>query len=349
MNVKFIPGMSIKGIVSVDVKIEASGFGVVNWNGPTTLRGSDGTPYNNHTLPKLRGYTSLSGDVSEKGYKYRKEPIDIDFNKTPLYISQNCLRHHLFRDHAFDVGYAEAKHLPQIIASMTGLLRGFVVASISCKRTSPVLIEDFVELLCNGNFEQLGQCGSKEKSENKDGKLSSNSFFSKTTFGNTKYLGWGSINIEELQFIPLDPKHDRAAMIIDEKLITGDGIADKIVEFLKTIDDSKNPQATFHPNYVRKGTILHIGEAGILLNQDAISILVEVMLETIRRLVIRQGRGYMAVDNITVDYNDSHKIMRIKKDESSINEAPTEDYAIYYTAEEKEPEDEKPTKKSSKK
>lgn len=349
MNVKFIPGMSIKGIISIDFKIEASGFGVVNWNGPTKLRG-DGKDYNNHTLPKLRGYTPFTGEVTEKGHKWRKEAIDIDFNKTPLYISQNCLRHHLFRDHAFDLGYAESKHLPQIIASMTGLLRGFVVASISCKRTSPVLIEDFVELLCNGNFEQLGQCGSKEKTENKDGKASSNTFFSKTTFGNTKYLGYGSINVEELQFIPLDPKHDRAAMILDEKIITGEGIADKVVEFLKTIDDSKNPEAIFHNNYVRKGTILHIGEAGILLNQDAISILVEVMLESIRRLVIRQGRGYMSVDSVLVDYNDSYQMMRIKKDESLINEEPTDDYAVYYAAEEKAPDaDEKTAKKASKK
>jgi hypothetical protein len=332
---KFIPGMSITGIISVDFRISATGFGVVNWNGPMTLRGSDGNSYNNHTLPKVRGYTPFTGDVSENGHQFRKEPINIDFKKNPLYVSQNCLRHHLFRDHAFDLGYAERDHLPQIIASMTGLLRGFVVASISCKRASPVLIEDFVELLCNGNFEQLGQCGSKEKKENKDGTTtSSNTFFSKTTFGNTEYLGWGSISIEDLQFISLDPKFDRAAAIVDEP--GGFDIANRVVEFLKSLDDSKNPQATFHLNYVRKGTILNIGEAGILLNQDAISILVEVMLETIRRLVIRQGKGYLTVDTVEVDYNDSHKMMRIKKDANSINSEPVGEYAVYYTAQDLE-------------
>ena len=52
----------------------------------------------NHTLPKLRGYTNLTGKVKDDtGYQYKKEATDIDFKKTPLYISQNCIRHHLFR------------------------------------------------------------------------------------------------------------------------------------------------------------------------------------------------------------------------------------------------------------
>jgi hypothetical protein len=327
MNVKFIPGM-----MSIDVKISAEGFGVVNWNGSTTLRGTSGKTVDNHTLPKLRGYTPFNGEVNENGYKYRKEPMDIDFNLTPLYISQNCLRHHLFRDHAHDLTYATEKNLPEIIASVIGLLRGFVMAKISCKRTSPVLMEDFVELLCNGNFEQLGQCGSKEKTANKAGKEVSNSIFSKTTFGKTEYLGYASISIEELQFISLDPKFDRAAMIVDEK--GGLSIADKIVQFIKTIDDTKNPQAIFHKNYVRNGTIFNNGEAGILLNQDAISILVEFMLESIKRLTIRQGKGYMTVTDILVDYNNSGKMMRIKKDENLINQEPVGEYAIYYTAQE---------------
>ena len=38
----------------------------------------------------------------------------------------------------------------------------------------------------------------------------------------------------------------------------------------------------------------------------------------------------MYVDEIEVDYNDSTKMMRIKRDESSVNSQLNSDYAIYF-------------------
>ena len=62
----------IQGIKSVDFKITALGHGVVNWNGPTTLTGDVCKNVNNHTLPKLLGYTNLTGKVKDApGYQYK--------------------------------------------------------------------------------------------------------------------------------------------------------------------------------------------------------------------------------------------------------------------------------------
>lgn len=323
----------VNGIKNVVIKVIAEGEGVVNWNGVMPLRNIlDDNVYENHTLPKLKGFSPYTGKVTENGYAWRKYTTDIDFKENPMYISQNCIRHHMFKDHAYDLGFADVqKHMTAIIASLTGLLRGYVVAKPGFKRTSPLLVEDFVDQYGNGTFEQMGQCGSKQKVENKDGKLVSSSIFSKTTFGKTRYLAYISINIEELQFICLDQKYDRAATVVD--LNGGEEISKAIVEFLKSLDDTKNPQAVYHPNYVRKGTILHQGEMGILLNQDAISILVEETIDIVRNLFIKQGKGYMQVEELKIDYNESNRPLRIKKDENSINEAPTCDYAIYYDAE----------------
>src|SRR5437899_4426853 len=164
-------------------------------------------------MTKLRGYTNINGKESEKGYKLKKDPSDIDFTKTPMYISQNCIRHHLFRDQAFDLHYAKNKNLQGVLASITGLIRGYVVPSSQCKRTSPLLLEDFIDQLGNGNFEQMGRSGSKEKSKDEKGdEVASNSFFSKTTFGETEYIAYGSISVEQLSFISLDKKFDRCAM-----------------------------------------------------------------------------------------------------------------------------------------
>jgi hypothetical protein len=321
----------IEGIKSVDFKITAVGHGVVNWNGPTTLS-NEGSNVDNHTLPKLRGYTNLSGKVKdENGYKYKKEATDINFKQTPLYISQNCIRHHLFRPQAYDLHYAAEKNLEKVLASITGLIRGYVVPASQCKRTSPLLLEDFVDQLGNGNFEQMGRSGSKEKELNKKGEEKSNSFFSKTTFGDTKYISYGSISIEQLQFISLDKKFERAAMIINNN--QGEAVAQIVEGFIKTLNPALNPKAVFHPNYVRKGTIFEIGEAGILLNQDAIKSLVDTTLGMISNLSIRQAKSYMYVDEVVVDFNNSKQMMRIKRAGENIPDQK-EEYAVYFEAKE---------------
>ncbi|ESP92397.1 MULTISPECIES: type I-Fv CRISPR-associated protein Cas7fv [Pseudoalteromonas] len=314
----------VTGIKSVDFKIVALGHGVVNWNGPTTLTGDDGKTVDNHTLPKLRGYSNLTGKIKEEtGYKYKKQATDIDFKETPLYISQNCIRHHLFRSQAFDIHYAnKAKldNLTKVLSSVTGLVRGYVVPNSQNKRTSPLLIEDFVDQLGNGNFEQFGQAGERDNS----------SFFSKTTFGDTKYISYGSISIEQLQFISLDKKFDREAMQIKEG--QGEEVAKSVEEFIQKLNPELSPKAIFHTNYVRKGTIFDEGENGILLNQDAIKALVLFTLNLIAELSIRQAKSYMYVDEIVIDYNDSNKMMRIKRDESETSLQPQTDFAVYFEA-----------------
>lgn len=310
----------ITGIKSVDFKITALGHGVVNWNGPTTLS-NEGRTVDNHTLPKLRGYTNLTGKIKdETGYKYKKEATDIDFKQTPLYISQNCVRHHLFKAQAFDLHYATEKNLIDVLASITGLIRGYVVPASQCKRSSPILFEDFVDQLGNGNFEQFGQSGERDNS----------SFFSKTTFGDTKYISYGSISIEQLQFISLDNKFDRAAMKINDD--QGDVVAQHVQAYIQSLNSKLTPKATFHPNYIRKGTIFKIGEAGILLNQDAIQALIETTLEMIKNLSIRQAKSYMYVDELIPDFNNSNQMMRIKRTPDQISPEPEENYAVYFEA-----------------
>jgi uncharacterized protein YqkB len=53
----------------------------------------------------------------------------------------------------------------------------------------------------------------------------------------------------------------------------------------------------------------------------------------ISELSIRQAKGYMYVDSVQVDYNDSHKMMRIKRDASNnLCETPKAPYAVYFYA-----------------
>lgn len=342
----------ITGVKSVDFKIIAKGHGVVNWNGSTSLNGGEGTTVDNHMLPKLRGYSSLSGKVkAESGYLYRKEAQDIDFRKTPMYVSQNCIRHHLFKDQNYDLHFSTRANMDQVLASVTGLLRGFVIPLTQWKKTSPLLIEDFVDQLHNGNFEQFSTDRPMELQTEKNKKTTkgdtddhaetassgepvykrgSDTLFSKTTFGDTEYLAYGSISIEDLQFISLDPKFDRCAMAI--KTGQGEIIAQQITDFLQEISDDETlkPLATFGVNYCRIGTIFNQGEVGILLNDDAIHVLVKEMLRRLEGLFIKQAKGYLYVDDIEVDYNSSNKPMRIKKGGFSVVSEKDGLYAKYF-------------------
>lgn len=327
----------ITGIKSVDFKIIAKGHGVVNWNGSTDINGlvSSGVKkLKNHTMPKLRGYSNKR--FKEDGGYSLKFADEIDFERNKLYISQNCIRHHLFKQDGF-IDYQNkdiAKHMDKIICSLTGLLRGYVIPDQEYKRTSPLLITDFEDTLNNGNFEQMGRAGSKEKQKTKTGDEKSNSLFSKTTFGETLYESYGSISIEQLQFIPLEDSYGRKAYVADPK--EGKILAEKLTAFLKSFDDSKNPQAVYNKKYVRKGSIFSGGESGLLLNDDAIDIVVNQMLSILSSLVIRQAKGFMYVDEVTVDYNDSEKTADmfriIRDDNSSLNDKKTSNYAVYFEA-----------------
>ena len=311
----------VVGIKSVDFKVKAIGNGVVNWNGNVTVKGHDGKELNNHMMPKLRGYTNETGKIKEEnGYKYKKSASEINFKETPLYISQNCIRHHLFKDQAHDFHFAKKENQQMLLMSISGLLRGYVISENQCKRKSPLLIEDFVDQLGNGNFEQLGNSGTKD----------SNSIYSKTTFGKTEYLAHGSISIEDLQFISLDKKFDRESIPVKNKK-DAEQLATDIEDFIKSLSmNNEDDIKAEYGSYYRVGSIFNEPEEGILLNHGAIKVLVNIMIEMIEELSINQAKGWMRVESIDLDYNNSNKMMRIINSPEETEEYKKEDFAIYY-------------------
>ena len=330
----------ITGIKSVDFKIKAVGYGVVNWNGsPNLTIINDGKYKNvtNHSMPKLRGYSNIK-EFDEKGSaKFYHHPEELDLSKVQLYISQNCIRHHLFRGEHYNLQSPQLLNNPlPLLCSITGLVRGYVIPKNENKRTSPLLLTDFVDQLGNGNFEQMGRSGSKEKEETKSGKDASNSLFSKTTFGDTKYEAFGSISVELLQFIPLCADFGRQAMLVNSDK-EGKEVASKLEAYIKGLDDNSDIKVTYHDNYVRRGAIFNEGEAGLLLNDAAIDVLVNQTLGLIRNLSIRQAKGYMYVDSLEVDYNNGSgkEMMRIKRGGSTQSNKEAA-YAEYYEGREKQ-------------
>lgn len=306
----------ISGIKSVDFAIKAEGFGVVNWNGSASLYSHQAEKYvDNHLLPKLRGIDMLR----VKGFG------DID-DKAKLYISQNCVKSEIFRSFTYGLKEVSLANVDEVLQSLIGLVRGYVIAegSTSLKRKSPLFLEDFVaEEGTKLNYEQFSQSAARNET----------SIFSKHTVGEVKYTAFGSINIEDLQFLPLEDSLGRSCY---REVITedeGHSLAKAITSYLKTLDFDgvKSPEAVFANNYVRINAVSKAGEAGILLNDDAISLLVEEVLSLIRDLYISRSRAYVEVKDFIVDYNDG-KPMRIKTQLDSIDSEKSTNYAVYYEA-----------------
>ena len=106
-----------------------------------------------------------------------------------------------------------------------------------------------------------------------------------------------------------------------------------MTHFLNEFGNTDKAKATYHENYVRNGSIYDIGEAGILLNNEAINILIVETLNLFENLTIRQAKGYMYVDEIEVDYNDGSSakdMMRIKENGNVNSSKEKLDYAQYF-------------------
>lgn len=317
----------ITGIHSIDIKVEAKGHGCVNWNGPTELTGNDGKTVKNHSLPKLRGFSNKTGKVKEEnGYEYKVNVNDISLKDTPMYVSENCFKHHIFkREMPYHLGKLEEKHVANFLLSPAGFLRGYAITSqVPIMKTSPMLVEDLVEIDGISNYENLTTASSKEGSE-------TGGLYTKTTVGDTRYIGYLSINIEELQFVSCDGLFGRSAVGLS---FTQDELVDLASRMTLMLNDLKtneelDPHVEFSACWVKKGSLAEVGEAGFLLNEDAQQIYIDWALERLGSLCIKQAGGWLAVQNVVADYN-SGKHFRIKDDFNNARQQKSESFAIYY-------------------
>mgnify|MGYP003404145560 CR=1 FL=1 len=313
----------VKKIHSVDFKVKASGHGCVNYNGSFKYwSDSAGKVVENVKTPKMIGITNHKTTDPNENQKYiTAESIPSNEN-AKVYISTNCLRHFLFkegfpnhvsgltRDHCFD-----------FLTNPNGLVRGFAITDGNpLQRKSALLLEKAIDIKRNLVCETRTTSGCKD----------STSLHTVIDTGATEYQFFGSINIEDLQFISTDNIFGRACILTtrDQLLV----LTEKITKTLELIAGeyglNGNPKAEYG-FWKRKHRVITQGEWGILLNQDAIHTLVTWTLDKILNLHIAQSKNYMNVDSILTDYNSGRQF-RIKRDEKSIVSEKNTDYEIYY-------------------
>jgi|SRR5690554_3554470 len=329
-----------KTINRVDFKIEASGYGVVNWNGPTTYYLPEKNECaNNLILPKLDNFTTTTERVNKNGEKYQSyktlDEIEFELSKHDLYISENCIKRNLFKDELITSTELTSKNSEKVLQSVYGLIRGYVVTkgkgSTSYVRAGVLHLEPFTDTLRNGNIQSYSQSGTVEDEKTGLREKPKTSFYHKARYGKTKYISYAGIDIEGLQFISLSNIFDRCAYEIKNEE-EGINLANNVCEFINSLSSDKVATVTYSENYVRIGSRYETKQKGLLLDNNAISILVEETLRRFRKLFIITSSGSMSVNKVTVDYNDSDELYRIKNNEDEINsENGDMKYTQYYS------------------
>jgi hypothetical protein len=295
----------------IEIDIEASGFGCVNTNGNINPRtgkeaGEDG--FSNMIYPKSRD--------------------------GQLYISNNCIRGHLFAEEARGLMLAgktgfnnnsgdglilSAKDMPKdsqkIASSYLGLIRGYMLTEKggeSVKRKSPLTITDFVnihEQKPNKNEIKVNHLALKE-----DGTKDKNSLFYEETWGDTHYRSTSIISIEQLQFIALDSRlghksvcfgnNPRAKNVNEQVELFVDNLINNIKKQGEAYGIAVEGVNAEHGYFEKTDTLFQYPEEGILLNNQAIHVLVESTIKKLESLQILKSGGFMKVDRCNTKYLD---------------------------------------------
>lgn len=324
--------MAISGIKSVDFIISAIGEGVVNHNGSFTVYNpSAGKTVNNHMFPKLRGLDPMQRIAKGEDGSSAFSLADPDIANAKLIVSAECVRSQLFKDVSFGLRQVTVENVSEVLASLHGLVRGYLITEgrRNFARKSCLFVTDFECAKPDLAFNQ-GANSKTRGTAQEDTSLYS--YFK--TGKDLSYTGKATLSIEDLQFIPMENSLGRSAFDHQVTVEKGNEVAAKITQFLGDLAAAGlSPQARFVKKAVRIGAVSKVGDAGVLLNDDAMRVVVNQVRELIETLLIRQGKGYLEVTGVQVDFNDGQRVFRSESAPDIADAQGDGPFALYYTEE----------------
>lgn len=267
---------------------------------------------------KIKGEDIVNGDSTEQKFQFLDKPNvkqrlwsrhdNISYGKKNFYkdsdgndyykivISSDCLTKAIFSE---DVIAQNPRiiHDPLLfnsyIASPYGILHGYLLfdkenESATTKtfaRTSPINLSA-AEQTCNAvsTITTCSRSGEKITSEDS----ADNSFFKRETVGKIEYEATGQINLDGLQFIPVDYVLRQAALNEDEY--------EKYYKpFLQTRLKNFDSNLDF---YTKNTSVSDFPEKGVLLTNENIVDLVKDYFTRLMKLDIRRKRAYATISEL---------------------------------------------------
>lgn len=322
--------MAIKGIKNVDFIITATGEGIVNSNGSFSVYNpAAGKVVNNHMFPKLRGMDPMQRLAKAGEGSMVVNLSDSAIGSAQLIVSAECIRASIFKDVSFGLAQVTVENVASVLASLHGLVRGYLITEggRNFARKSPLFVTDFECANPGLVFNQ----GTNSKARGTENEATSIYSYFKTD-RDLGYIGKASLSIEDLQFIPMENSLGRSSFDHQISVAKGNAVAERITQFLTDIaKDGQVPEARFVRKVVRVGSVSQSGDAGILLNDDALRVVIDQIKDLIESLYIRQGKGFLQVVDVLVDYNDGNRVFRAESDPSIAVGVDTAGFAQYYS------------------
>jgi len=272
--------------------------------------------------------------VAKHAYTYGTDKNGNTTYNAVLKISKNCLRHWIFKDDQpfHNPGIVHApKSLVEFLASVAGLLRGYMFADNGIKRKSPVYISDAVQISNNVSTIDLEtQDSPKETKVDAESEAGLTLHFKESIGGIVKYEFCGSIDISQLQFISLSQVYDRLA--VDPNCI---GAYTQALE--ATLGSKVNDKAY----YIKTTATNGLPEEGLMLTPEQVKKLVVEFFTRLLNLEIlagANGRAWVSSLEIIprqsgIDFNENGIPVNTPTDILNIIGEPHTFYTAYDEAE----------------
>lgn len=264
------------------------GEGVVNFDANDARR-----QVLNYGNPACKeAYFNDNVKIAKSSYTFTEDTFTEDGEIVPTYvrnlkISSNCLRHHIFN---VDVRNGRICKNDAILASVISSpeyqLQGYLFASDSIKKKSPVTISDAEETSGAVITPELGSVA---------GDKSETSLYYTENVGRTAYTFIGAISPKDIEFLSADDFFERRG-VKSEWVETDNGLLNlafkqRYGELPYTLD-----YCTATGNVFTK----HIGEKGLHFSEKYVKELISIFFKKLLFLDISRSKAYAKISRLEV-------------------------------------------------
>ena len=257
---------------------------------------------NNHCGTR---YTNDNNKFAKKAF-YKKDNISNDENNEKnnteykLKISSTCLRNAIFANDANVTNpriCIASPILAYYISSIQGLLRGYTAleyGNFSITKKSALTCPCAIQTNNSLSYVEL-QSNSAPK-ENGEDKGSTSLYFTEKV-GDITYMTKGFISLQELQFLSCDPFFGR--IMFNPQWLEGEKpLIDKM--FLQHYGTTPYKKGYFSSSTAT--LTKHLGEQGLLFNEDFVIFLVKEQIKRILNVNINRAEGYAVAKSLKIKF-----------------------------------------------
>ena len=314
-----------KKIKSIAFRMQLEGNGVVNFDGDeqkNILKFQCGTSINDNG-GKNSNYKFAKKEFFELPKEEQTERKKFGYR---LKISSECLRHAIFNEiYNPSIVYTDAL-LAHYTFSKSRLLQGWMWADAS--KTKPSLVKRSAVAIshASSNAVPFLEIQTQDIPKEKTSDDSSTSLYYRENVGHVKYNVDGFIDIEDLQFLSVDPFFNRLA--VDSSWVEGDNcLMDKTFMNLYGCIPYKKGWWQSTTQHLSR----YVGEYGVKFDNEFVVSLLKELLKRLLHIKITRATAYAKTSKLEINLNPLSDGEWIELTEEMIDELSFDNLYEFYT------------------